>query len=120
MRSRCDRFAMTAKRIGKSCGRGWDGSRYNGRVMLRSALAAAILAGAVAPAHAQSASAPLIVSATVVSTCRVDVPRSAEASIFATVTVAVTCARGSATPRVQRPIAPRYSEVRDALLIINF
>jgi hypothetical protein len=88
--------------------------------MVRRVLAAAILAGAPALAHAQSASAPLFVTATVVSTCRVDVPRSAEASIFATMPVSVTCAKGGTTPRVQRPIAPRRSEIQDAVLIINF
>ena len=88
--------------------------------MVRTVLAAVILAGAPALAHAQSASAPLVVTATVVSTCNVDVPRSAEASAFATMPVAVTCARRGATPRVQRPIAPRRSEVRDAVLIIDF
>jgi hypothetical protein len=81
---------------------------------------AAILAGVPILAHAQSASAPLVVTATVVSTCKVDVPRSAEASTFATLAVAVTCARRGTTPRVQRPIAPRRSEVRDAVLIIDF
>jgi hypothetical protein len=90
--------------------------------MVRTVLAAAILAGASALAHAQSASAPLIVTATVVSTCKVDVQRSAEASTFATMPIAVTCARRGATPRVQRPIAPQpqRSEVRDAVLIIDF
>ena len=88
--------------------------------MVRAALAAAILAGAPALADAQSASAPLIVTATVVSTCRVEVPRSAAASSFATLPVAVTCAKRGATPRVQRPVAPRRSEVRDAVLIIDF
>ena len=88
--------------------------------MVRSVLAAAILAGAPALAHAQSASAPLIVTATVVSTCHVDVPRSAEASNFATMPVSVSCSKGSTTPRVQRPIAPRRTELQDAVLIINF
>jgi hypothetical protein len=88
--------------------------------MVRTVLAAAILAGAPALAQAQSATAPLIVTATVVSTCRVDVPRSAEASTFATLPVAVTCAKGGATPRVQRPVVPPHSEVRDAVLIIDF
>ena len=91
--------------------------------MVRTVLAAAILVSVPALAHAQSASAPLIVTATVVSTCSVDVPRSAEASTFTTMPVGVTCAKGSVTPRVQRPIAPgaaRRSEVRDALLIIDF
>ena len=86
-------------------------------------LAASLLAGAPALAQTQSASAPLFVTATVVSTCKVDVPRSAEASIFATMPVSVSCAKGGATPRVQRPIAPvapRRSEVQDAVLIINF
>jgi hypothetical protein len=50
----------------------------------------------------------------------VDVPRSAEASTFATLAVAVTCARRGTTPRVQRPIAPRRGEARDAVLIIDF
>jgi hypothetical protein len=86
--------------------------------MVRTVLAAAILA-APALTHAQSASAPLIVTATVVSTCNVDVPRSAEVAIFATMPVSVTCAKGAATPRVQRPAAPR-SEVRDAVLTIDF
>jgi hypothetical protein len=88
--------------------------------MIRAVLAAAILAGAPALAQAQSSSAPLMVTATVVSTCKVDVPRSAEASTFATMPVAVTCARRGTAPRVQRPIAPRRLEVRDALLIIDF
>jgi len=60
--------------------------------MVRRVLAAVVLAGAPVLAHAQSASAPL-------------------------------CAKRSATPRVQRPIAPiatRRSEVRDAVLIIDF
>jgi hypothetical protein len=99
--------------------------------MVRTALAAVILAAAPALAHAQSATAPLIVTATVVSTCSVDVPRSAEASIFATMPVSVTCAKGGTTPRVQRPIAPQLTvgrtsldptnrPVSDAVLIINF
>jgi len=88
--------------------------------MVRAVLTGAILAGVSVLAHAQSASAPLFVTATVVSTCRVEVPRTAEASTFATMPVAVTCARRGTTPRVQRPIAPRRSEVRDAVLIIDF
>jgi hypothetical protein len=90
--------------------------------MVRPLLATLILAGAPAMAHAQSASSPLVVTATVVSTCLVDVPRSAEASTFATMPVAVTCARRGNVPRVQRPIAPhpQRSEVRDAVLIIDF
>jgi hypothetical protein len=88
--------------------------------MVRTVLAAAILAGAPALAHAQSASAPLIVTATVVSTCKVDVPRSAEVSTLAIMPVGVTCARRGTAPRVQRPPVPRHSAVRDAVLIIDF
>jgi hypothetical protein len=88
--------------------------------VLRAVLAAAVLAGAPALASAQSASAPLIVTATVVSACKIEVPRSAEVSLFSTMPVAVTCAKRSATPHVQRPIAPRRSEVHDAVLIIDF
>jgi ribonuclease PH len=88
--------------------------------MVRTVLAAAILAAAPALAHAQSASAPLIVSATVVSACRVDVPQSAEAATFATMPIEVTCARGATVPHVQRPIGPRRIEIREALLIIDF
>jgi hypothetical protein len=89
--------------------------------VVRTVLAAALLAGAPALAHAQSAAAPLLVTATVVSTCRVDVPRSAEAWTFATMPVTLTCARG-VTPRVQRPIAPAIAQRQflDAVLIINF
>ena len=88
--------------------------------MVRRVLVAAILAGVPALAYAQSASAPLMVTATVVSTCNVDVPGSAEASTFATVQVTVTCGKRDTTPRVQRPIAPPRTEVRDAVLIIDF
>jgi hypothetical protein len=88
--------------------------------MVRRVLAAAILATVPAMAQAQSASAPLVITATVVSTCHVDVPQSAEARTFATFPVTLTCAKRGATPRLQRPIAPRRSELRDAVLIINF
>jgi len=88
--------------------------------MIRIVVVALILASAPALAHGQSAAAPLLVTASVVSTCRVDVPRSAEASTFASMPITVTCARRGTTPRVQRPIALRRSEVRDAVLIIDF
>jgi hypothetical protein len=88
--------------------------------MVRTIVAAAILAGAPALSQAQSASAPLVVTATVVSTCKVDVPRMAERAVLSTLPVALTCARRGAAPRVQRPIAPRRREVRDAVLIIDF
>jgi hypothetical protein len=88
--------------------------------MVGRLLAAAILTGAPTVALAQSASAPLIVTATVVSTCNVDAPQSAEASTFAIMPVTVSCANGAATPRIQRPTALLRSEVRGAVLIINF
>lgn len=89
--------------------------------MFRSIVAAAILAGVPVLAQAQSASAPLVVTATVVSTCHVSSPRQAEPSQFSTLPVAVTCVRGLVAPRVQRPAAPpRRNEVRDAVLVINF
>jgi hypothetical protein len=51
----------------------------------------------------------------------VDVPQSAATAAFATMPVSVTCAKGSPTPRVQRPVAPpERSEVRDAMLTIDF
>ena len=88
--------------------------------MRRTILAAAMLTSAPALALAQSASTPLIVTATVVSSCRVEAPPAAEASSFATMSVSVTCTKGRAAPRVQRPIALRRGEVRDAVLIIDF
>jgi len=90
--------------------------------MVRAVLATAVLAGAPALAEAQSASAPLMVSATVVSACKVDVnvPQSPGASGFVTWPVAVTCANRGLTPRVQRPVAPRRSEARGAVLTIDF
>ena len=88
--------------------------------MFRSMVAAAFLAGIPVLAQAQSASAPLVVTATVVSTCKVDAPRSAESSLLSTLPVAVTCARRGAAARVQRPSTPRRSEMRDAVLVIDF
>ena len=88
--------------------------------MVRAVLAVAILVGVSGLAQAQSASAPLIVTARVVSTCQVNSPRQAQPSQFSTLPVAVSCARGRVAPRVQRPAAPRRSEVRDAVLIIDF
>jgi hypothetical protein len=82
-------------------------------------LTATILAGAQA-LHAQSATAPLVVTATVISTCTVDVPRSAERQLLSTFPVAVTCAHRGAAARVQRPPTPAHSSVRDAVLTIDF
>jgi hypothetical protein len=87
--------------------------------MFRKTLAVAGLAVAPGLLLAQSTSAPLMVTATVVSTCRVNVQRSAETSVFGTMPVLVTCAKGAATPHIQRPVAPR-SEAHDALLTIDF
>jgi hypothetical protein len=93
----------------------------NQTVMFRPFLAVAILAGVPTLTQAQSASAPLIVTATVVSTCTVDVPSAAEPVLFSTLPVGVTCARGGAAPRVQRPSrSPRRVETHDALLLVNF
>ena len=72
-------------------------------------------------AVAQSASAPLIVTATVVSSCRVNVPRAVEPGD-------VLDAAGGRDLRPSRrrrpacaaPAAPRRSEVRDAVLVIDF
>jgi len=89
--------------------------------MFRTLLAAVILAGVPVMSQAQSTSAPLMVTATVVSTCHVNSPSQAEATSFSTLPVAVSCARGRVAPRVQRPLPPpRRSEVRDAVLVIDF
>jgi hypothetical protein len=89
--------------------------------MFQRILAAAIVASVPVAASAQSTSAPLIVSATVVSSCRVNVPRAVEPAMFPELPVALACARrGAAAPRVQRPQAPRRSELRDAVLVIDF
>jgi hypothetical protein len=88
--------------------------------MFRSIVVATLLAGIPALVQAQSASAPLIVTATVVSTCRVDVPRSSERSALSTFPVGLTCSRGSSGARLVRPSAQPRSEVHDAVLIINF
>jgi hypothetical protein len=82
----------------------------------------ATILAAVQALHAQSATAPLLVTATVISTCTVDVPRSAEQRMLSTLPVAVTCAHRGAAARVQRPAVPQRTEVqvRDAVLTINF
>jgi hypothetical protein len=81
--------------------------------------AALVLAAWPAVAAAQSASAPLIVTATVVSSCRVDVPRRAVPGSLSTMPIGVKCARHGTAPRVQLP-APRRVETRDALVVIDF
>jgi hypothetical protein len=90
-------------------------------VKVRPAIVAATLAlwPVLALAQAQSSSAPLIVTATVISSCRVHVQGSWAPSGLSTLPVTVNCARGSAQPRVQRPLAP-HREMRDAVLVIDF
>jgi len=88
--------------------------------MFRTFAAAAILAGVPALAQAQSASAPLIVTATVVPTCKVAVVSAAEPGLISTLPITVRCARRGAAARIERPAPPRRSEVRDAVLVINF
>jgi hypothetical protein len=85
-------------------------------------VAAAMVVGMSVPSHAQETSAPLFVSATVVSTCMVVTPRLVEASHFSTMTVEITCARRGSlgrTPRIERPRAPKQN-VEGAVLVINF
>jgi hypothetical protein len=88
--------------------------------MFQRILAAAIVASMPAAVSAQSASAPLVITAAVVSTCKVDVPHSAEPSLLTTLPITVTCARRGAAARVQRPQAPRRSAIQDAVLTIDF
>ena len=72
-------------------------------------------------AGAQSASAPLVVTATVVSSCSVSVPSSAETSGLSTLPVVLACAkRTGASARVQRPQQPRRTEVSTDLVVIDF
>jgi hypothetical protein len=70
-------------------------------------MAAVILAVMPAMASAQSASAPLLVTAEVVRSCRVDVPSAAPPNQLSTLPVALTCAKSaSAAARVERPPVP--------------
>jgi hypothetical protein len=92
----------------------------NKKVMFRAFLAIVILAGVSASVVAQQASAPLWVTANVVSSCRVGVQRTAELTALSTFPVNVTCTRGLAAARVQHPIAPRRVDLHDAVLVINF
>jgi hypothetical protein len=91
-------------------------------VKVRPSIVAATLAlwPVLALAQAQSSTAPLIITATVVSTCRVNVQGSSAPSGLSTLPVSVTCARGAGTPpRVQRPHV-LHREIRDAVLLIDF
>jgi hypothetical protein len=89
--------------------------------MTRTILVTTLLVCAPTLARADSASEPLLVTATVVSTCTIESPQSAEASRVATFPVTVTCGTGTEAPRVQRPVmALRRRDERDAVLTINF
>jgi hypothetical protein len=91
--------------------------------MFRTLLAVAILAAVTAFAVAQSASAPLMVTAEVVRSCKVDVPLVASPNQLSTLPVTVTCARSdSPTARVERPVmpSPRRIESRGAVVVIQF
>ena len=88
--------------------------------MFRRLFAAAILAAAPALAQAQSASAPLVVTATVVSSCKVNVPSASSPSALPTIPVAVACGRGVVPPRVQRPEPARRIDAGAAVVVINF
>jgi hypothetical protein len=85
-------------------------------------LAAVVLLALPIPAVAQSsASAPLLVTATVISSCRVNVPRTVSREAAASVAVAIRCARGAITPHVQNPApSPRVAQNTAALVVINF
>jgi len=80
---------------------------------------AAIAGAAVSIARAQSSSAVLSVTATVVPSCRVDVPRQADPSEMSTLPVSLVCGRGVG-PRIQRPQFGLRTDVGDAVLLIDF
>jgi hypothetical protein len=88
--------------------------------MTRRLLVIAIFAAAPAVTHAQTAAAPLLVTATVMPSCRVDVPQSAEFANLATMPVTMACAKAMLTPRVERPIASQASAAQDAVVTVNF
>ena len=71
--------------------------------------------------RAQSVSAPLLVTATVVSSCRVELPQYADATRFGSFPVGLECARGvAARPRVERFAPAAYTTLLDGLVVINF
>ena len=86
----------------------------------RAFVAAALVCVVAGLAAAQSASAPLVVTATVVSSCKVNVPRTSSANALPTIPVAVACGRGVAPPRVQRPEPARRIDTGTAVVVINF
>jgi hypothetical protein len=91
---------------------------------MKNALTRALLVAALSivpvGAAAQSKSAPLVVTATVVSSCKVNVPSASSASALPTIPVAVACGRGVVPPRVQRPELARRIDTGAALVVINF
>jgi hypothetical protein len=87
--------------------------------MIKTLLAAVILVGISAQAQAQARSTPLVVTATVVSTCQVSVPDEIEHSAFSTLPVGVACTRGKLNAQVRHPLAPRIAGGH-ALVVINF
>ena len=88
--------------------------------LVASCVAATVIVAPVA-VRAQSSSAPLLVTATVISSCRVELPLSADASQFPTFPVDLQCARGlSARPRIERVAAVPHTTYLDGLVVINF
>ncbi len=82
-----------------------------------------MLVGTSTVALAQSASAPLLVTATVVSSCTVNHAHLVDRAGLSTTPVNIACARNGSRrddfSRVERPPAPHRS-VGHALLVINF
>ena len=91
--------------------------------MVRTLLTSALLIGTATLAYGQSATAPLVVTATVVSSCTVKVPAEVDRSALSTMPVDIDCVRrgprGEHNARVRRPRLPHRS-VDHALLIVNF
>jgi hypothetical protein len=86
-------------------------------------IAAVVLAAMPAIGSAQAVSAPLLVTAEVVRSCRIDVPAAAQPNQLSTLPVTLTCAKsGSAAARVERPPAPAPRRVgtRGAVVVVNF
>ena len=90
--------------------------------MILKCLAALALAATLpAVTSAQSAAAPLVVTAVVVRSCRVTVPAAAQPSELPSVPVSLACVKSSgAAARVQRPVAPRRIDARGEIVVINF
>ena len=91
-------------------------------MLVKVFMSAAIFLGAATAAQAQAASAPLVVTATVVSSCNVKVQGHVERSALSKMPVGIECVRRIGrqddAPRIQRPAPHRAAE--PALLVINF